>query len=344
VIGFVLASALAAGGAAIQPPPAPLPHVIGERTITSLAQPADIRWLDDRDVIVADAMRGLARIPAADPGATMTWLDEWPMPKYPGAHYHHLAISAQYILTADFVFQLQWRARSGDGRLQKAVFESIDDLDLDGDRLLIVGWQRDANGKPADGAIAWLGLLAAGPDSFRPVLPFRSLSAIGGCMLCGLGSARFLKDGSFILVPGAESGVYHFTKDGSLDHVWQGRDLGLEINCEFPRAEEGIMHTQPLVRQQWVNRRAMVDEIIDTPTGPALIVRKFSDGLTQWEMLLLNGPSPAAQKLPFTSPSPWAHISAATRGDRIAFLIGDRLENRKDGAPARLILADWKSH
>src|SRR5260370_41366139 len=101
---------------------------------------------------------------------------------------------------------------------------------------------------------------------------------------------------------------------------------------------------QSVARQEWVNRRAMVDEIIDTPAGPALIVRKVSDGATQWEMLLLNGPSPKAQKLPFSSPSPWALISAATRGDRIAFLIGDRLENPNDGAPARLILADWKSH
>ena len=341
--GVALVLALVAWMAAQQPPPAPLPHVLSERTIASFLQPSDIRWFNDGDVIIADVMQGLARISVGDAGAPVTWLEQWQRPKTPDQLYAHVAVSDAAVLSASYVFAMRWHARSGDERLQTIVLAAIHDVDLDGDRVLIVGWQRDQSGMPAEGAIAWIGSLSGGAETLRPILPFRSLTAISGCGMCGLGVARFLGDGSFIVIPGAESGVYHFAKDGKLHRVWQSPDLGLDINCEFTEAQKTIINTQPLARQQWVNRRAMVDEIIDTPAGPALIVRKVSDGLTQWDMLLLNGPSPKVQKLPFTSPSPWAHISAAWRGDRIAFLIGDRLENQKDGAPARLILADWKS-
>ena len=334
-----IAVSIVATGAAVNALAAP--KVVSDRTIPALLRAADVRWLDDDDVIVADVMRGVGRVSASH-DASITWLEEWPQAKSPGLCYYHLALSRDAVIASDFVFQMRWRARQAGARIQQMIFEYVADVDLDGDRLLLTGLHRDEHGKlGTDGAIACLGSLSGGADTLRAVLPFHSMRAIVACAGSGLGTVRFLHDGSFIVVPGAESGIYHFSRDGRVDRVWQTSELGIDVNCALSPEEENVLHTKPLAKEQWVNRRPVVDEVVDTPAGPAVIVRKVNDGRTEWEMLLLNGTSPRVEKLPFTSPSPWAHLTAAGRGARTAFLIGDRLPDRDDGAPTRLVIVEW---
>ena len=341
--GTLVVCALAAAlGTTPSAKPAPLPHVIEERTIPLVEVPVDIRWLNDDEVIVVDPMHGVARVPVTDRKAAAVWLDEWPCK---GAMCVHLAVSPDAVVVGSAFFAIRWRPRRGTPTLHTWAFEHVNDLDLDGDRILITGTHRDEYGKWAgDGGLAFLGSLSEGEKSLRPILPLEQINLARNCGLTGLGKARFLDDGSFIIVPGVQKGIYHFTKSGTVDRVWQTADLGLDVDCGMPDDQAAVLTTQPLARARWVNRHPMVDEIITTPGGPALVVRRVSEGVTRWELLLLNGPSPTVVKLPFTSPSPWAHVEAAVRGKRTAFIMGDRLENRPDGAPTRLILIDWKSN
>ena len=316
-----------------------VPHVIADRPVPVIRYGVDVRWVDANHVLVADYLQGVARVDVTS--ASITWLDEWPKPKGLGNGYYHLALSDKYVVASDFVFLMQWRRRTADAPIQKMVWESIGDVDIDGDRLLLAGLHRDEQGRYAsDGTIAWLGTLSGGEGSLRPILPFKSLNAVSGCASFDLGKVRFLKDGSFIVVPGAEPGVYLFSKEGRVQRIWPSSVFGLDIDCDFPFEEKSMMLMKPLMRNQWLNRRAIIDEVIETPAGPAVIIRKVTNKTTHWDLLLLNSATPVPQPLPITSPSPWAHISGDVRGNRVVFVIADH-EMLEGGAPSRMILMGW---
>lgn len=318
-----------------------VPRIVSERTIT-FDQPCDVRWVDDNHVLVADHYRGVARV-TLSPGGDVSWDEEWPAPKGIGTNYVYLALSDDAILLSDFAFSFQWRER-GKSKLHREIQEYIADVDLDGDRLLLTGLRRDAEGKlGADGGVAWLGSLSGGERSLHPVLPFRNRKSIEDCAGFGLGVVRFLGNGSFIVVPGAEPGIYLFTKDGKVQRVWATDALGLDVPCDFSREQKMLYGPSVTTRQQWVNRYRVVDDIIDTPTGPGVIARSVTSNGSHWDLLLLDASgSVSEQPLPISSPSPWAHIAAATRGDRVVLLIGDRVGGRADGATPRLIIFRWE--
>jgi hypothetical protein len=337
VIRFGLAVLVLASGVA---PTTPVLTVVSERTIP-LKVPTDVRWLDDDHVLVADADRGLASVSLSGTSEPVTWLPEWPAPTAPGLRYFHLAGANGTVVASDFAFGLRWR-NSGAAAVHRMIVEYIADVDFDGDRLLLSGLRRDAKGTlGADGATAWIGRLNAGDDGLKPVLPFKNRGTIENCAGFGLGAVRFLRDGSFVIVPGAEDGIYLYKKDGRLARTWQTDQFGLDAGCDFTRDQQTVLATKWVARQQWVNRRAIVDDIIETPGGPALIVRDaVAAGRTAWHLLLLDD-HPSELPLPVTSPSPWAHVSAATRGNTLILLMGDRLGAQADGAPSRLIRLRW---
>ncbi len=225
------------------------------------------------------------------------------------------------------------------------VVEYIIDLDLNDGQLLVSGLRRDRAGKVGlDGAIAWFGSLNAGEEGLKPVLPFHDRSAIQNCAGFGLGVVRFLRDGSFIIVPGAEPDIFLFGRDGRLQHTWRTDKLGVDTPCTMSLEQKTLLGTTPVAREEWVNRHPMIDEVIDTPDGPAAIIRTLKSGRTTWETVVLNSDSGVRFTLPFSSRSPWAHLAADTRGRRSAFLILDRLALLDGGATPRLILTQWSEH
>ncbi|MDP9360002.1 MAG: hypothetical protein M3P29_00985 [Acidobacteriota bacterium] len=319
----------------------PVLRVVSERVVP-LTLAADVRWVDGDHVLIADADRGIARVAISGRDASVSWLAGWPVPAGPGSRYFHLGLSGGSTVAGDFAFGVGWREQRAESPIHKMSFEYVADLDLDGGRLLISGLRRDANGDlGSDGATAWIGSLTDGDAGLRPVLPFKNRGTIENCAGFGLGAVRFLANGSFLIVPGSERGIYLFGKEGRLARVWQTDELGLDVDCDLTRDEQVVLTTKPVARQQWVNRRAIVDDIVDTPNGPALIVRKVAGGRTNWEMVVLNDGPPSVQQLPVTSTSPWAHVSAATRGKGLVLLIADRVPGLADGAAPRLMHLQW---
>lgn len=337
---IALAAVLTAGVYRAAPAPRSTPHVVGDRTIP-LTFPSDVRWLDDTRVLVTDTDRGIATIAISANDAGIQWLPDWPQPTGPGSRYFHLAVSSQYIVAGDFAFRLRWQARetAAHGTIS---CEFIADVDVHDKQILISGLRRDAAGSlGSDGATAWIGRIDSGGETLRPILPFRSRKAIEDCAGFGLGVVRFLGSGSFVVVPGSEPGVYLFGNDAKLQRVWQTDALDLSVNCNLSRDEQIVLAQKPVARAQWINRHAIVDDVLDTEAGPALIVRKLAAGTTRWEIVRLGGTLPSTEDLPVTSPSPWAHVRAAMRGRRAVLLIADRLPGRDDGAAPRLVVVEW---
>ncbi len=193
-----------------------------------------------------------------------------------------------------------------------------------------------------DGATAWLGSLKGGEKSLKPILPFKKMDTISNCSPCEIAAVRFLKDGTFIVVPGAEPGIYLFSRDGVLKRIWSNEALGLDVRCDFPSEQGRLLSEKFIGREQWVNARVTVDEVVETPAGPTVIIRTVQNGKTTWDMALLAKDHPDIQRLPFVSLSPWSHLRADTRGGRTAFLIFDRATNQNGSLPPRLILAEWE--
>jgi hypothetical protein len=324
--------------AAASGPAAYVPHVVSDRAVP-LQEASDIRWVDDNHVLITDRNRGVARLALS--GGEVSWLAEWPKPNGPGGRYLHLAASDKTVAVADWVFLYQWREAGG--KLHQEGIDHVADLDLDrdGDRLLLVGWRRSADGHGADGTLAWLGSLRGGESSLRPILPYRSSKAILNCGLFHIGVVRFLHDGSFIVVPGAEPGIYLFSKDGKVQRVWATDAVGLDAPCDFSEEQGGFYAMNYVAREEWLNRQRVVDDIVETPTGPAVIARSVKGNQTQWDLLLVDpSGSISEQPLPVSSPSPWAHMAAATRGNRAVLLIGDHI-TQPNGAKPRLIMLEW---
>jgi hypothetical protein len=192
--------------------------------------------------------------------------------------------------------------------------------------------------------MAWLGSLSAGEEGLKPILPFRNQDEIMRCAGFGLGVVRFLHDGSFIIVPGTEPDIFLFGRDGKLQRTWRTETLGIEARCGLDKEQSKSLWVNPVGRQEWVNRRAIIDEIVDTPDGPALIIRTLKNSRATWEMVVLNGDASARFTLPFSSEDPWAHVTADMRGGRLIFLIVDRLASRERWVTSRLILTEWGEH
>ena len=338
--GTAVFAIIAAAAGAIPGGVAFVPRIVSEHAI-SLRDASDVRWVDADHVLVTDTYNGIVRLSLS--GSDVVSLPEWPHPNGPGTSYTCLAISGDTVVVGDFAFSFRWRER-GKTALHREFQEFIADLDLDGDRILLSGLRRDSDGKMGqDGAFAWIGSLRGGERSLRPVLPFRDMGSIENCASFGLGAVRFLSNGSFMVVPGAEGGIYLYDKSAKLQRVWQTDPLGIDTDCEMSREQQSALGPNVVARQQWVNRRRIVDEILDTPAGPALIARKVTPAGTHWDLILLASDGSVSERsLPFESSSPWAHVAAATRANRAVFVIADRVPpSVKRTAPPRLILAEW---
>lgn len=326
----LLAGAILSGcaGAAAR---VPAPVVDRELTI---GRPTDIRWDGDDRLLISDLREGIARVTVTD-SASPEWLPEWPAGHAPGSRYMYIGRSGRFIAAADLAFGMRWLGTDpGDAIVSQAI-EYVADLDVHGDRLLVAGLRRDENGQlGADGAFAWTGSFADG--ALRPVLPFTNRAAIENCAGFHLATVRFLSDGSFVIVPGAEPGVYLYDAQGRLKRNFATEALNLVGDCELTREEQSLLSTDAGARQRWINRRRIIDEVVELPSGPALIVRTRDEHVTRWELVPLATGEP--RPLPVTSASPWAHVAADARGGRIALLLADRVAEREGGRPPRLVL------
>lgn len=304
----------------------------------------DIRWASETAVWIA-AGKGVVEISTSEPGAPP--LQFTPGRDEPGGFWLSslLARSSTHLVVAAPVFSYFW---SGLPKLtqQKVAFDVIVDLDVNGDRLVILGALKGEKGRfSPDGAIGWLGPIEAGREGLRPVLYSTygsGAEAMGECGNLGLGAARFLLDGSYVLIPGVEPGIFWYSKAGELQRTWESSVLGLEDDCKSMLGRTDRLAINPDVQNRWLAQRRIVDEILPFPDGPGVILREVKDGKAHWRMALLKaGGNITWVDLPFKGSSTWSHLKGDVQGDRIAFLVvehGNTVE--KPFAVPRIVIAE----
>lgn len=142
------------------------------------------------------------------------------------------------------------------------------------------------------------------------------------CADMHMGKVRFLSGGSFVIVPGAEPGIFLHEASGKLVKTWQADAVGFDAGCPISESEMYRYSADIISRYQWLNQRSVLDDVLPLHGGIGFLVRTRSHDVTSWQLKLL---SPEGQVtvygIPVTSPSPYARLAGDVRGDRIAFLL-----------------------
>jgi hypothetical protein len=296
----------------------------------ALVSPADVRWKDDSTILVVDRYRGVFELSiqtvAKDPKRVLeSSLDRqkkgiW-LPS-------RLAISSPHLAVASEIFQVSWVRRGFEAVIHQQLIESVTDIDLFEKDLAVLGLRRDGSGELAsDGAIAWIGRLEGSTVALKPVLYSsrgKGAPPMDRCFSLGLGAIRFLTNGSVVIVPGSEPGVFQIAPNGSLEQAWNTEDLRIYAHCDLTDAQVLHFSADLGTRLLWINSRRVVDEILEINKKPSLLVREIVDDRPTWKLAILE-PSGIAIliPLPLSTGSERARIKADVRGNKVVLLVHD---------------------
>ncbi len=328
-IGIWSAALLTVGAVLAAETAAPGVKVLRELLLPAgLERANDIRWPEEGTAWISAGRSGTFALSLAEPGQTPRLLAESP-PGAMGLHYS-LAWAAPRLWLAAPVRALGWRELR-DGQLLPGGYtpglDFIGDIDAFADRALVLGAGRGKDGKfSPDGAIAWLGIIAGRELALKPVMFSSSgpgAETMDHCGIFGEGKVRFLADGSFLIVPGVEPGVFWFDPEGKLKRTWTSEELGLDGGCTVKRPDVMRYSTDEAARyRERINQRVVVDEILALPQGPALVTRRRREGVVRWSLLRLAATGEVrSEALPLTSPEERAHLRGDSRGQRVLLLL-----------------------
>ncbi len=296
-----------------------------------LARPADIRWDDDGHVLVAARRNGTFRLPVSGGDRSLLERAYGPLPDMGVLDSQVLlGTSGEFLVAAAPFHLMSWIPLLVPDPKPVSIevdFNTIIDLDVFGDRLLVLGLRKlEKGGLAADGAIAWTAKLGKKLAQVRPVQ--FSVSGPGAhdtdaCAVMRIGKVRFLMGGSFVVVPGAEPGIFIHDASGKLIKTWQAETVGFDAGCPITEEEMYKYAADARARFKWLNQRRILDEVLPLPTGIGFVIRTRSQGLTRWQLKVLSPDAKVAvYDIPVTSSSEYARLTGDVRGNRIAFLLG----------------------
>ncbi len=295
-----------------------------------LSWPTDIRWDDEGHVLVAANRNGTFRIPVAEGDHSPLERAYGPLPNMGVVDAQvHLGTSSEFLVTAAPAHVMSWIPRSIPDPKPISLefdFNTIMDLDVAGDRLLVIGLRKLEKGAlAADGAIAWTAKLGKKLTQVHPVL--FSISGPGAhdtdaCAALQMGKVRFLQGGSFVVVPGGEPGIFVHDAAGKLVKTWQAETVGFDAGCPITEAEIYKYSADVHARYRWLSQRRALDEVLALPGGIGFVIRTRANGLTRWQLKVLSPEGKVTPyDIPVTSPSEYARLAGDVRGNRIAFLL-----------------------
>jgi hypothetical protein len=288
----------------------------------------DLRWASDDSVYVARAVDGVfevgldgalrrAIVPGFKPTATLSCCDR-------------LAVSESVVGVAARGWDFAWRRRVSEPDrtfvLHREALLLADDLDLQGDRVLLLGLPEKKPVFASEGAVAWIGTLTSGLAAWQPVLFDEGGAGAPHSYPCrgnGIGAVRFLPDGSFVIVPGFQKGVLLFAADGRRLRSWTSEEVGLDTECGAAEGQDKEAFLQkPELWHRWLDRHHAVDDILPLAEGPGLLVRSLTpDGEVHWQLTVLSGARVQSYRLPVVARHPTDRLHGDIRGGRIALLL-----------------------
>lgn len=302
----------------------------------NLSDALDVRWADAENVILAVAKQGVFRRHVAS-GRTERLIGG----SGPGSFFFssRLGYSSSYIVPGSPFMALAWaRNTPGASLSPHFAFDMILDLDVYGDTVAILGARRASDGRWApEGGIAWVGSLSEGLKDLRPIHYSETGSgakALDRCHFFNTGAIRFMRDGSIVVVPGVESGMYLYERGGKLLKTWDTQPLGFYDRCELSEQQSHAMALAPTSKWQFLNARTVLDDVIPLPGGGiGVFTRQFADDRMRWTLSVVrDGKVEQRIALPFTG-GERSFVRADIRGKQIALLLVEYATSKApDGA------------
>jgi len=308
------------------------------------ARARDVRWADASQVYVSLGKQGVIRTSAivAKPLTTVV-----PATSHGGFPLSSLlAAGTRHLIVASPFGGFGWVTIEGGraGKTGQRTLHTIMDIDGAGDALAVLGADSgETQGLASDGVIAWTGSLSKGLSDLRPLMKGRSKPGGKDMARCGFlqtGAIRFMLDGSVVVVPGVEPGVYRYSTAGKLMQTWDTGALGIVDDCDLDEEERATLARDFPRRLDWLASRVVVDDVLSLADGPALMLRRIEKGVTKWELVTLpfRGKSERIT-LPVTVPTPRAHVRGDVRGNELVLLVYDSpLPGQPSTVPPRLVV------
>lgn len=352
--GILLSGAmlLAFLGAAPAEPPAPSLRILGRHTLPpGGSRYTDLRWATDNSVFVMRTYEGLEEIQVEPELKTLR--QPVPSVKTLGGfdRMARLGVSDRYIAFASLGNIMAWRPR-GSAAPGLVVFRRkeiaiADDIDLSGDRLLLLGTPYKTI-PYTEAGVAWVGTLGSDLKDWKPFLMApdgpggEKAPALFNCGSLDLGAVRFLADGTILAVPGFLPGAYQFDAQGNPIRTWSQREIGLTTDCRGVSDEEGVQISGK-GRLSWLNQRKVLEDVVPFPEGPGLLIRsRRDDGKITWSLRILSSQGIATYLLPIVGSRPGDRLKADLRKGKIALLLhSDLIPNpAREDSYGELILAE----
>jgi len=344
-------------GQAAAPAPHPSAGPLSLRILSDTALPAneyatEIRWASEHSVYLGRGINGLVELNLPLEAAATPVQELIPGRSKPGGFWsiHLLAASSQYLVAAAPAYTLTWRRISDPARVE-VPFMDAQGIDVRENRLAILGLQKDDQGKPGpDGAIAWVGSLDKKLADLKPLL-----YDVGGpgapsmdrCVATPLGAVRFLADGSLVVVPGVQAGVNLYDAQGKLVRTWDTGALGIDTDCASLSYEQSRrLMAHGVESQAWLNQRRTVETVLPLPQGIGLVVRRFEQGRSRWDLKLLRPDgSVETYPVPIEGSNGFFHVLGDARSGKIVFLLREYLyvsQGRQHATPPRVLVAELR--
>lgn len=316
------------------------------RHLSSLSLPdgmtaRDVRWASPSDVYLAAGREGIVRVrldgsPARGKTVTAAEGVRSPIAGMVGAGNAHVLYGSQ-------LGEVGWVPLTGAGKAGDKGLLTVVDLDAWNDTAVILGADSGpVQGLARDGAIAWVGSFSKNLTDLRPIMKGRSKPGGKDMARCGIletGRARFMRDGSVVIAPGVEPGLFRYDRDGKLLQTWDSEPLGIIDDCWIAEKDLLLLARDFAARIDWYASRVIVDDILPLADGPALVLRRVERGVTKWDLVTLpyRGKSQRIP-LPLTLPNPRGHLRGDVRGDEVVLLLfEDPLPGQKAQTPPKLV-------
>lgn len=296
----------------------------------------DIRWATDSSVFLATSLDQVAehRLEAGLPTVRQLYPPTASLSF--GMVYANLGVSGETLTVAQRAKRISWRPVAphphGSVLYEWRTLGHIDDLDLQGDRLAWIGWPDSVNQGFLEerSGVAWVDRLEKHLESPQRLLSEPSTANPGqplsSCLGLGIGALRFQADGALLLAPGFLPEIVLLDPAGRELRRWDTRWFGVDTAEACQRITPELrqrLHLEPRAVEEWVNKHQIVDEVLATPKGPALIVRRWEGGLPAWRLYVLGAAQVESFDLPVRAVSPFDRLAADVRGNRLALLVGD---------------------
>lgn len=325
-------------------------QILWDRPLPAELGPAvDVRWASDKSVFLALPQKGVVEVALEPFGKRLR--EVIPGAAKPGGMWstHLLGVSRSHLAAAAAAGTLTWRRLKDPLRREFVDFDAFEDMDIGDGRVCVLGARRDDKSNFApEGAVAWLGSLDQDLKDLRPIVFDYLGPGAGSLNACGgfrLGAVRFMHDGSLVVVPGFQPGIYFFDVSGRLSRVVDSATLGLDTDCRgFPSDVISRYGINLQARYAWINQHRSLDDILALLEGPGFLVRQVGKEGAAWKLRILKHEGGVEERsVPIAPQSEFAHVRADLRGRQLLLLVKSLDIIRSQFHRPRLIYARLKA-